>query len=380
MAYTVAGLRSYYLAKWNNMVITRPASIEQGAKMVLAGKTRYQEIERQTGVPWKMVGVIHLRESSCNFRTHLHNGDPLTARTYHVPAGRPLRGTAPFTWEYSAVDALTMQGLTKIKEWPIEQMAFSLEAYNGWGYRYRGVPSAYLWSGTNQYASGKYVADGVWDSSAVDVQVGVMAVLKRLMELTGEPASGTNISLPSAIPNITTTSVPEIPIVVSKDTAKAEIPKPTNKEMNQVSRKFFLTDIVSWFVKGTLGLVAMVQALDLAAIQMVSSWVSAIKTFANDNGLYICLLSLIALGLYLTVIKNWMKEDVQKGRSTPSGNLGVSPAIPGAAGVPEANLTPVQVPDVLPLIDDPYEPHSEPVEWPHETAEGQKVLLLESSQ
>lgn len=333
MGYTVAGLRSYYLTKWNNMVITRGPAVDAAARMVIAGMARYKDLEKQTGVPWKFIGVVHLRESNCNFHTHLHNGDPLSRRTYHVPAGRPLRGNPPFTFEFSAVDALEWEGFTKIKEWSIEQMAFSFEQYNGWGYRYKGIPSAYLWSGSNQYSSGKYIADGVFSPSAVDVQLGTMCVLKRICELTGEQPS---------------TSAPPIP---SNDNLKASdvvpggaaiIPKPTTKEMNQTSRKFFMTDAAAWFTKGTLGLIAMVKALDIAAIQMTASWVSAIKQFAGENGLYIAVMALIAFALYATVLKDWMKQDVAEGRAVPSGAVPVSVVPASAELAPEAPAEPVQ--------------------------------------
>jgi len=45
------------------------------------------------------------------------------------------------------------------------------------------VPSPYLWAGTNQYRSGKYVRDGVYDPSKVDPQLGCAALLMALMEL-----------------------------------------------------------------------------------------------------------------------------------------------------------------------------------------------------
>jgi lysozyme family protein len=43
----------------------------------------------EVGIPWYVVAVIHNMEAGQNLRTHLHNGDSLTARTVHVPAGRP---------------------------------------------------------------------------------------------------------------------------------------------------------------------------------------------------------------------------------------------------------------------------------------------------
>ncbi|PNA15926.1 peptidoglycan-binding protein, partial [Pseudomonas sp. MPR-R1B] len=85
----------------------------------------------------------------------------------------------PFTFEYSAIDALTREGLTRM-DWTtyiIERIAYANEKFNGFGYAMHGVPSAYLWAGTNQYERGKYVADNVWSPYAVDQQLGVMGVL-----------------------------------------------------------------------------------------------------------------------------------------------------------------------------------------------------------
>src|SRR5690242_19094614 len=71
---------------------------------------RYQKVQAATGVPAHVIGIIHQREASGRFDWHLHNGDPLSARTYHEPPGRPPTGGPPFTWEVSATDALTMPG------------------------------------------------------------------------------------------------------------------------------------------------------------------------------------------------------------------------------------------------------------------------------
>jgi lysozyme family protein len=71
-------------------------------------------------VPWELIAALHEREAGGSFKGHLHNGDPLTGRTYHVPAGRPAKGSPPFTWEASAIDALTMapHSLDQVKAGP----------------------------------------------------------------------------------------------------------------------------------------------------------------------------------------------------------------------------------------------------------------------
>jgi lysozyme family protein/peptidoglycan hydrolase-like protein with peptidoglycan-binding domain len=134
-----------------------------------------------------VIAALHQRESDADFATHLHNGDPLTARTRHVPAGRPQHGSPPFQWEESAIDALTMpnHALHLVKDWTIERACYEIEKYNGFGYRnnHPEVKSPYLWSFSNNYQRGKYVADGRFDANAVDQQCGTMPMLRRMMEL-----------------------------------------------------------------------------------------------------------------------------------------------------------------------------------------------------
>jgi hypothetical protein len=49
------------------------------------GDASYRQIEAELGIPWPFVGLIHAMECGFNFYGHLHNGDPPTARTVHVP-------------------------------------------------------------------------------------------------------------------------------------------------------------------------------------------------------------------------------------------------------------------------------------------------------
>ena len=104
------------------------------ARAIIANRARYAAVEAATGVPWFMIGRIHARESDMDFKTHLHNGDSLKARTHHVPAGRPRRGNPPFQWDASAIDALTMapHELQKVKAWSVERILYETEKYNGW--------------------------------------------------------------------------------------------------------------------------------------------------------------------------------------------------------------------------------------------------------
>jgi lysozyme family protein len=164
------------------------AELEGVLRAIRENKGRYEKISQMTGgkIPWDFIAVIHNLECGLNFKKHLHNGDPLTARTVLVPRGRPATGSPPFSFEDSAVDALTMPGKAYHLEddWSIPAILYRLEGFNGYGYRkyHPDVNSPYLWSGSGHYTRGKYVADSQWSSSAVSKQLGSALVLKALRE------------------------------------------------------------------------------------------------------------------------------------------------------------------------------------------------------
>lgn len=163
----------------------KAAAVDAAAAKLLSHRSRYHSVGKPLGIPWQTVAVIHNMECSQNFNQHLHNGDPLTARTTHVPKHRPAEGSPPFTWEASASDALKFDGLADWSDWSIPGTLYRLEGFNGWGYRrhHPEVKSPYLWSGSNHYVRGKYVADGTWSDTAVSGQIGAATLLRRLAEL-----------------------------------------------------------------------------------------------------------------------------------------------------------------------------------------------------
>jgi len=176
-------------------------NIEAGANSIISkiinNKARYQSVATSLNIPWYVIAVIHNLEAGLNFNCHLHNGDPLSQRTVHVPAGRPVTGTPPFTWEESATDALRLEGFDHWTDWSLPGIAYKLERYNGIGYRAHGINSPYLWGGSNNYTSGKYVRDNVFSSTAVSKQVGAMVLIKLMVDgkiiepLAEEITSGT---------------------------------------------------------------------------------------------------------------------------------------------------------------------------------------------
>jgi lysozyme family protein len=168
-------------AEWKNDDARREA--KRFAEMALKARDRYDAVGGPLGIPWWFVAGLHLLESTFNFRTHLHNGDSLNARTFRVPAGRPASGSPPFSWEESARDALVVEEFDRQKDWSLARALYRWETYNGFGYRSRRVPTPYLWSFTTIYRKGKFVGDGVFDSNAVSKQCGAAAFLKALIAL-----------------------------------------------------------------------------------------------------------------------------------------------------------------------------------------------------
>lgn len=162
------------------------AQVEDTIAAIMRNRGRYESVAQDAGggIPWLLIAVIHNLEASLNFTCHLHNGDPLTARTVQVPAGRPQVGAPPFTWEASAADALRYHNLDQWQDWSLPGILYKLEEYNGWGYRlyHPHVLSGYLWSCSNHYTSGKYIADGTWSDTAVSEQVGAAVVMRRMAE------------------------------------------------------------------------------------------------------------------------------------------------------------------------------------------------------
>jgi lysozyme family protein len=94
-----AALKQEYQQRFNTCVIrpNRMADVDALVDKIASNRKRYTAAGTPAGTPWYVVGVIHALESSLNFGRHLHNGDPLTARTVQVPAGRPKTGQPPFT-------------------------------------------------------------------------------------------------------------------------------------------------------------------------------------------------------------------------------------------------------------------------------------------
>ena len=156
------------------------------AEELLKFKDRYVAAFTRSGIPALWYMVINERESSSNFGTYLGNGQSLHRVTTLVPAGR-----GPWaTWEDGAIDATTYDhvGRPGPEGWTWAWFLYRCEAWNGFGPRLHGRHTGYLWSGSNVYdtepeGGGKYVADGVWDASAHDPQLGCYPLARAILQL-----------------------------------------------------------------------------------------------------------------------------------------------------------------------------------------------------
>ena len=171
-----------------NMMVGLTAVQEHDMRLFLLNwkqnRHRYEEVSAATDMPAEMIAAIHWRESSAHFHTYLHQGDPLGKPAVNVPNNIPVF----YEWEEAAIHALNMRyHKSRQEDLEIEKdtknpnaLATYAETYNGLGYFNRGEPSPYVYSGTDQYMSGKYVSDGRYNSRAVDQQLGVMSLLGAL--------------------------------------------------------------------------------------------------------------------------------------------------------------------------------------------------------
>lgn len=175
--------------------------VDQKAWLLKYHLDRYYQVGVEAHVPGEFVGLAHIMESGSDFNRHLHNGDPLTARTTHVPAGRPKKGTPPFQWEESAIDALRGGRYDDGRPRSIPRLLWWLERYNGWGYRryHAGTLSPYLWAKSQHYTRGKYAADGQFSETLVSRQVGAAVIFRRFLELFPDSAPAWVGSAPARV-------------------------------------------------------------------------------------------------------------------------------------------------------------------------------------
>lgn len=189
----LAALKQANAKRWSNAKLTRGPEFVPVAKRLAApsAKARYQKIAEATGVPWFVIAVIHEREAAQRWDRQLGQGDPLNQVSTHVPKGRgpffnhPEDPPLQDAFYRGALDALIdcAPFAARWKDWSPGGTMTLLEQYNGLGYSARGLPSPYIWSGTDQYRAGKYVADHVFDANVVDGQLGCAGLILAMIQV-----------------------------------------------------------------------------------------------------------------------------------------------------------------------------------------------------
>lgn len=200
----IPALKARNAERWHVMHLraSRIAEFQATARRLSAAdaKARYQGVtdrliaQGYQEVPWWFIAIVSEREygGPPHWDKQLGQGDPLARVSVHDPKGRGpfLDHASDVTpghdaWTRGALDALIncTPYAAKWTDWTIGAVLTLFEEYNGLGYAAMGVPSAYVWSGSDQYVSGKYVADHVYRASAVDVQEGCAPLLASMMAL-----------------------------------------------------------------------------------------------------------------------------------------------------------------------------------------------------
>jgi lysozyme family protein len=231
----LAALKAANARRWANAKVTRNCAPIVGRLVALPAKARYLAVEAKTGVPWPFIAVIHEREASQNWTASLAQGDPWNRVSVHVPAGR-----GPFkSWEEAAIDALVncAPHAARNKDWSIGGALTQLEQYNGLGYASRGLPSPYIWAGTDQYVSGKYVRDGVYDPNAVDQQLGCAGLLMAMIALDPTIRFANATNTPTEIPVLRAPNAAPVPPSISHP-AKGSIGAVIASALSAILRTF----------------------------------------------------------------------------------------------------------------------------------------------
>lgn len=182
MKHLFPDLKPEYTRLLAAMQITRLDDANKTALRLLGNRHRYQPVASKTGIPLIWIAASFEREASSDFRRSPAQGDFWNVVSTHVPKGR-----GPFPdWVSAALDAYALNGLDKIGagNWTWELCCFYGETFNGFGYRdYHQMPSPYLWGGTSVQKRGKYTADGHFDPTKFDTQLGIIPIMKRMVAM-----------------------------------------------------------------------------------------------------------------------------------------------------------------------------------------------------
>lgn len=198
MQHPFSALAPEYAQLLATVNVTKTDEVDAVARKLLDRnhRPRLEPVCNATDVPLPLWASLCERESGCRFDRNPAQGDPLSRPSTHVPVGRPKLGAPPndhfpVTYEYAAIDAINYDHLNdNSAPWTMTYACWKGEAWNGFGPRNHGIHTGYLWGGTNHYTRGKYIADGVWDPSHADVQLGIVPVMLRMIALDQTIAFG----------------------------------------------------------------------------------------------------------------------------------------------------------------------------------------------
>lgn len=164
--------RQEYIELWNTIKLGR--SLTWYANIIEKNEEEYRRAGRESNAPWQVIAVIHILESGGNMKKQILNGQPWSQRTTIVPKGK-----GPWNSFVESCAGAFKNNIHVPDVWDVPNTLYFLETHNGLGYRkYRRINTPYLWSFTNHYTKGKYVADGKYDTEAVSKQCGCAPLLK----------------------------------------------------------------------------------------------------------------------------------------------------------------------------------------------------------
>lgn len=160
------------------------SQISSVLKVWAKSKKRYGAVALETNIPACLIAALHHRESACDFSTYLHQGDPLGKPAVNEPNDIPVF----YDWEPAAIHALLMKASVRdfhqitFRTSDLNALCAFAERYNGHGYKNRSLPSPYVLSGTEGYSKGKFVSDGKFDANVVDKQIGVLPLMRTVLD------------------------------------------------------------------------------------------------------------------------------------------------------------------------------------------------------
>jgi len=183
--------------RWNAMK-EKPSfktAARKFASRAMVHKSTYEyisaEIKQRHGyhIPWWLIPLVHEREcvrGVDNWNCNIAQGSAFAEKSRIVPYNGPFA-----SFVAAAIAALVEEAPYAAKNinWSGGGTMTIAEKYNGLKYARSGKASPYVWSGTDQYVSGKVLQDhGPIEyykngKPVIDTQLGIAISLRAMMEL-----------------------------------------------------------------------------------------------------------------------------------------------------------------------------------------------------